>query len=56
VAGYYEGLLRFLDTSVAHGFLDAAHRETLLVDTDPARLLDRLWAGRGEAADDYSRI
>lgn len=56
VAGYYQGLLSFLDASVAHGFLDAAHRETLLVDTDPSRLLDRLCAGRGEAADDYSRI
>lgn len=56
VAGYYDGLLSFLDGSVTQGFLDAAHRHTLLEDCDAARLLDRLYAARGPAADDFTRI
>ena len=42
VGGYYGGLLAFLDHGVGEGFIRAAQRETLVVDDDPARLVDRL--------------
>jgi len=42
VAGFYQPLLGFLDDMVARGFLRAAHRECLLTDDDPDRLLDRM--------------
>ena len=44
VAGFFEPLLAFLDGAVAAGFVRPAHRETVIVDDDPARLLDRLAA------------
>jgi len=46
VAGYYAGLTAFLDHTVAEGFVRAEHRSMLLVDTDPAALLDRCAAYR----------
>jgi len=42
VAGYWQPLLRFLDHAVSERFLRAEHRDTLLVDTDPEALLNRL--------------
>jgi uncharacterized protein (TIGR00730 family) len=55
---YYAPLLAFLDQVVGDGFLKPAHREMLLVDSDPQRLLDRMkvyvppivikWIGGGE--------
>jgi uncharacterized protein (TIGR00730 family) len=58
VAGYYAPLLAFLDHGVRERFVRAPHRAMLLVDDEPARLLDRLaayepptvrqWIGRGE--------
>jgi uncharacterized protein (TIGR00730 family) len=58
VAGYYAPLLAFLDHGVHERFVRAPHRAMLLVDDEPARLLDRLaayeppgvrrWIGRGE--------
>ncbi len=42
VAGYFDALIRFLDHSVAEGFLTAEHREMILVESDPARLLERM--------------
>jgi uncharacterized protein (TIGR00730 family) len=58
VAGFYDRLLDFMDHCVAQGFLDPAVRATLMVDDDPARLLDRLAsaAKRATAPDDYSQI
>jgi uncharacterized protein (TIGR00730 family) len=57
-AGYWMGLAAFLDHQVQEGFVRAPHREMLLVDDDPARLLDRMeayvppvvkkWIGPGE--------
>jgi uncharacterized protein (TIGR00730 family) len=40
VAGYYDGLARFLDHAVAENFVKTPHREMLFVETDPAVLLD----------------
>lgn len=42
VNGYYDPLLAMTDRAVAEGFLPAAHRDMLLTESDPARLLDRL--------------
>ncbi|NFV79320.1 TIGR00730 family Rossman fold protein [Magnetospirillum aberrantis] len=44
VAGYYDSLHAFLDHSVAEGFLKERHRAMTAVESDPARLLDRLAA------------
>ena len=41
-AGYYDGLLAFLDHAVAQGFVRAEHRAMLQVAADPADLLDLL--------------
>jgi uncharacterized protein (TIGR00730 family) len=58
VDGYYGALLRFLDHAAAEGFVRPEHRPLLVVETDPAALLDRLrawappdlprWIERGE--------
>jgi uncharacterized protein (TIGR00730 family) len=42
VNGYYDPLLELADKSVAEGFLGLTHRELLLSEVDPERLLDRL--------------
>ena len=42
VSGYYDPLLDMADRAVDQGFLRDAHRELLLADTDPSRLLERL--------------
>ena len=44
VAGYFDSLRVFLDGAVAAGFVHPAHRDMVIVDADPARLLDRLAA------------
>jgi uncharacterized protein (TIGR00730 family) len=41
VAGYFDGLLSFLDQAVGEQFLRREHRAMVLVDDDPERLLDR---------------
>lgn len=40
--GYYQPLIRFLDHARDEGFIRPAQRDRLVVDTDPARLLDAL--------------
>jgi uncharacterized protein (TIGR00730 family) len=44
VAGYYDCMLAMLDHAVAERFLRPAHRELVIADTDPSRLLQRLSA------------
>jgi hypothetical protein len=46
-AGYWEGLLRFLDSTVAAGFLKQKNRELLLVASDAAEAV-RMAAGKPE--------
>jgi uncharacterized protein (TIGR00730 family) len=46
VAGYFDGLLTFLDHAVDERFLRREHRAIVLVDDDPDRLLDRMAAYR----------
>ena len=58
VAGYYDGLLNFLDHSLNSGLLSAEQRELLQVDTDAAALLQRLHAlaVTATAPDNYRNI
>ena len=42
VDGYYSGLAAFLDHAVEERFLREEHRAALMVEDDPARLLERL--------------
>jgi hypothetical protein len=42
VDGYYDPLIAFLDGAVARGFVQPRHRDMLLIDAHPARLLDRI--------------
>ncbi len=58
VLGYYDALLEFHRGMHARGFVSDAQFNALLVDTDPARLLDRVRraAALATAPDDYSKI
>jgi hypothetical protein len=42
VAGFFAPLRALIDGAVAAGFVHPAHRDMVLMDDDPARLLDRL--------------
>jgi hypothetical protein len=44
VAGFFAPLRALLDGAVTAGFVHPAHRDMVIVDDDPARLLDRLAA------------
>jgi uncharacterized protein (TIGR00730 family) len=44
VAGYYDRMLAMLDHAVTERLLRPAHRELVIADTDPLRLLQRLSA------------
>jgi uncharacterized protein (TIGR00730 family) len=44
VAGYYDPLVALLDHAVAGGFVPARSRDLVIVDEEPARLLDRMSA------------
>lgn len=42
VAGYFDGLTGFLDHAVREGFLTKMHRDMILVETDPRKLIERM--------------
>ena len=44
VAGYFDDLIKFLDHAVAEGFLTEEHRATIMVETEPEKLLKRMRA------------
>jgi len=44
VEGYFDGLTGFLDHAVREGFLTEAHRNAIIVESKPDRLLDRMSA------------
>jgi uncharacterized protein (TIGR00730 family) len=49
VAGYYDSLIAFLDQAVAKDFIKPKHRALMIVEEDPAELLDRFqqaWRSR----------
>lgn len=58
VDGYYDALLEFTRTSHQRGFVSTPQFEALIVDTDAARLMQRLTvpAARATAPDDYSKL
>ena len=58
VAGFYDALLEFMRVSHERGFVSAPQYNALMVDDDPARLLDRLTRASAIATsrDDYSKI
>jgi len=56
VGGFFAPLLEFLDRLVTEDFLSAEHRALLRVDTDPARLLDRLAAPAPPTAAKYTKV
>lgn len=59
VGGFYDPVVQFLDRAVMERFIRPEHRAAILVDTDPARLLEALaearlpevpkWIGLAEA-------
>lgn len=44
VAGYYDRLIQFVDHALDHDFVKPKHRALLVVESDPAKLLDRFAA------------
>jgi predicted Rossmann-fold nucleotide-binding protein len=44
VAGYFDGLLEFLDRAVDEKFVRDVHRRMVVVESDPAALLGRFEA------------
>lgn len=42
VAGFYTPLARFIDQAVSDGFIKLVHRAIIVVDDDPARLIETL--------------
>jgi uncharacterized protein (TIGR00730 family) len=44
VAGYFDGLTGFLDHAVREGFLIQRHRDSILVESEPRALLERMRA------------
>ncbi len=44
IEGYYQPFMGFIDHMIAQGFLPAAHRQGIVVEPDPARLIDGLIA------------
>ena len=51
VEGYYQRLADFLDHAVQERFLLEQHRATLMVESDPGALLERLRAYRPDAVE-----
>jgi len=50
IAGYFDPLLSFLDRTVSERFVRQAHREMVVVEAEPAALLDRLAAYEAPSA------
>ncbi|HEU5041496.1 MAG TPA: TIGR00730 family Rossman fold protein [Gemmatimonadales bacterium] len=44
VAGFFDPLIAFLDAAVKEGFLRQEHRDLIMIEADPAKLLDRIQA------------
>jgi uncharacterized protein (TIGR00730 family) len=44
VEGYFDGLTGFLDHAVREGFLTEEHRDAIIVETEPRRLLEQMQA------------
>jgi len=53
VKGYYDKLTQFLNHAVAEGFIANTHREMLLVEEEPQRLLEIMAAYTAPAVDKW---
>lgn len=53
IAGYYDALIRFLDHVAAEQFVKPQTRALLMVETDPAALLDRYAGYRAPAVEHW---
>ena len=53
VDGYYDPLLAMADKALSEGFIRPVHRDSLLSDADPERLLDRLGNYAAPAAEKW---
>jgi len=53
VAGYFDGLIAFLEHAVDQRFIHQEHWEAVVVDTDPARLVDRVAAAAPVRSDKW---
>jgi uncharacterized protein (TIGR00730 family) len=42
VAGYFDPLVELIEHAIREEFITPAHRELIVVESDPTRLLDRL--------------
>ena len=51
--GYFDHLLSFIDHSVSEGFLQLAHRQLILVDSEPQSLLDSILTYQPELVDKW---
>jgi uncharacterized protein (TIGR00730 family) len=56
VDGYYSTLLRFLDEMCDKGFISQQNRDLILVESDPAALLDRLGSYQPEHVPAWLRL
>ncbi len=53
VAGYYDALIALLDHAVAEGFVSQENRGLVVVEREPAALLDRLATHQGPAVREW---
>jgi hypothetical protein len=53
VNGFYDHILAFLQHAVAQGFIRELHKDLLLADTDPERLLVRMARSKVPALNDW---
>lgn len=53
VRGFYDPMRAMLDRAVGEGFMKAEHRDMVLMDADPARLLDALAAWQRPTVDKW---
>ena len=54
VSGYFDFLLRFADRAASDGFVRAAHRDLLVVASEPAALLEHLEAFEAHPASKFA--
>lgn len=53
VAGYFDQLLAFLDSATEERFVKEIHRQMILVETDPTRLLSAMQDYKGPLVDKW---
>jgi uncharacterized protein (TIGR00730 family) len=51
INGYFDSLMDFLDYAVAEGFVDLEHREMLVIDSDPRKMLQQFESYRPPTID-----